>query len=291
MSEDRGDTMGNPLSTGDVVDGRFEVVHEIGRGGYAIVYRAKDLKKGRDVALKIMHPSGPDSDDIVERFKREVVLASQLEHANTVQVFQYGINDELYLAMELLEGHSLTEELNGREGIPVERAVAIGCAILASLSEAHALGIVHRDIKPENIFLAEDSWGRERVKVLDFGIAKLTGDAQREHNLPNLTMMGRAMGTPTYMSPEQAQARELTAASDIYAVGVLLYELIEGVPPFHGGDAMQVMLRHVNEPPPHLTVHGLTGSLLDQALQKAMQKDPEDRFADARGFLTALRAS
>lgn len=277
-----------PLKHKDVVADRYEIVEEIGRGGYAIVYRAKDRSVGRDVALKTIHPQAPQSSEVIERFKREAILASGLRHPNTVQVYDYGVEDTFYLAMELLEGHPLTDELNGRDGIGVSRAIAIGCAILASLSEAHDLGIVHRDIKPENIFLKTLPSGAQRVKVLDFGIAKLTGEAQRREQMPALTMMGRAMGTPTYMSPEQAQARPVTPLSDLYAVAVLLYELIDGVPPFHGDEPMQIMLQHVNEPPPPLTSPGLANSRINQVLQKALQKRPEDRFLDAREFLAAL---
>lgn len=278
-----------PLSSEDVVAQRYKILEEIGRGGYAIVYRATDLQTGQDIALKTIHPGAPQSQEVVERFKREAILASKLRHPNTVQVYDYGVEDTFYLAMELLEGHPLTEELNGHDGIDVDRAIAIGCAILASLSEAHTHGIVHRDIKPENIFLKRLPSGAQRVKVLDFGIAKLTGAAQRQQNMPALTMMGRAMGTPTYMSPEQAQAKPVTASSDLYAVAVLLYELIDGVPPFQGEDAMEVMLKHVNEPPPPLTRAGLSNSRINHTLLRALEKHPDDRFTDANAFLAALQ--
>lgn len=279
-----------PLSPHDLVADRYEIIEEIGRGGYAIVYRALDRETGQDIALKTIHPEAPQSAEVVERFKREAVLASKLRHPNTVQVYDYGVEEPFYLAMELLEGHPLTEELNGQDGIPLDRAISIGCAILASLSEAHAHGIVHRDIKPENIFLKRLPNGAQRVKVLDFGIAKLTGSAQRRQNMPALTMMGRAMGTPTYMSPEQAQAKPVTASSDLYAVAVLLYELIDGVPPFHGEEAMDIMLQHVNDPPPPLTRAGLSNSRINHTLQRALEKHPDDRYEDAERFLDALRA-
>lgn len=278
-----------PLSSDDVVAQRYRILEEIGRGGYAIVYRATDLQTGQDIALKTIHPDAPQSQEVIERFKREAILASKLRHPNTVQVYDYGVEGTFYLAMELLEGHPLTEELNGHDGIDVDRAVAIGCAILASLSEAHTHGIVHRDIKPENIFLKRLPSGSQRVKVLDFGIAKLTGAAQRQQNMPALTMMGRAMGTPTYMSPEQAQAKPVTASSDLYAVAVLLYELIDGVPPFQGEDAMEVMLKHVNDPPPPLARAGLSRSRINHTLLRALEKHPDDRFANASAFLAALQ--
>lgn len=288
MSDKPGLTGATPLSEGDIIASRFRVVEEIGRGGYAIVYRAVDTETGETLAIKTLRPLAPRPAEVVARFKREVALSSQLRHPNTVRVYDYGLESDLYLAMELLEGRTLAADLNGKQGVPLSRALAIGKAVLASLTEAHQLGIVHRDLKPENIFLMTNELGEGHVKVLDFGIAKLTRFEQRRQNAPALTMAGRAMGTPTYMSPEQARGMDLTPSSDIYSVGVLLYELIEGVAPFRGEHAMEVMLKHVNEPPPSLTVQNLTGSPVDLAIRKALSKDPHDRFHDAQAFLAAL---
>lgn len=288
MSEKSGLTGASPLNAGDEVDGRFKIIDEIGRGGYAVVYRAEDVRSGKIVALKTLRPSAPRPAEVVARFKREVALVSQLRHPNTVRVYEFGVEGDLYFAMEYLEGHPLANELDGKRGVPLPRALRIGQAVLASLTEAHQLGIVHRDLKPENVFLMRNARGEEHVKVLDFGIAKLTRFEQRRQNLPSLTMAGRAMGTPTYMSPEQARGMDLSAASDLYAVGVLLYELIEGVAPFRGDHAMEIMLKHVNEAPPSLTVGNLANTPVDLAIRKALSKEPHDRFADAHEFLAAL---
>lgn len=288
MSEKPGLTGATPLSAGDVVAGRFKVIDELGRGGYAIVYRAHDVLEGRVVALKTLRPLAPRPAEVVARFKREVALVSQLRHPNTVRVYDYGVEGDLYLAMELLEGHTLADELDGKSGVPIPRALRIVQAVLASLTEAHQLGIVHRDLKPENVFLMRNERGEEHVKVLDFGIAKLTRFEQRRQNMPSLTMAGRAMGTPTYMSPEQARGLDLTASSDLYAVGIFLYELIEGVAPFRGEHAMEIMLKHVNEPPPSLSVGRLRDTPIDLAIRKSLAKDPADRFHDAMEFLAAL---
>lgn len=288
MSEKPGLTGATPLSAGDVVAGRFKVIEELGRGGYAIVYRAHDILEGRIVALKTLRPLAPRPAEVVARFKREVALVSQLRHPNTVRVYDYGVEGDLYLAMELLEGHTLADELDGKNGVSIPRALRIVQAVLASLTEAHQLGIVHRDLKPENVFLMRNERGEETVKVLDFGIAKLTRFEQRRQNMPSLTMAGRAMGTPTYMSPEQARGLDLTASSDLYAVGILLYELLEGVAPFRGEHAMEIMLKHVNEPPPSLSVGRLRDTPIDLAIRKSLAKDPVDRFADALEFLAAL---
>lgn len=288
MNEKPGLTGATPLSEGDVVSGRFRVINELGRGGYAIVYRAQDMVTDSIVALKTLRPLAPRPAEVVARFKREVALVSQLRHPNTVRVFDYGVEGDLFLAMELLDGHTLADELDGRTGLPLPRALRIVQAVLASLTEAHQLGIVHRDLKPENVFLMRNARGEEHVKVLDFGIAKLTRFEQRRQNMPSLTMAGRAMGTPTYMSPEQARGLDLTASSDLYAVGVLLYELIAGVAPFRGEHAMEIMLKHVNEPAPSLTVARLANTPIDRAIRKVLAKEQEDRFRDAHEFLAAL---
>lgn len=288
MSDKPGLTGATPLSAGDVVSGRFRIIGELGRGGYAIVYRAEDTVTGDTIALKTLRPLAPRPAEVVARFKREVALVSQLRHPNTVRVYDYGVEGDLFLAMELLQGHTLAEELDGKRGVALPRALRIGQAVLASLTEAHQLGIVHRDLKPENVFLMRNARGEEVVKVLDFGIAKLTRFEQRRQNMPSLTMAGRAMGTPTYMSPEQARGMDLTASSDLYAVGILLYELIEGVAPFRGEHAMEIMLKHVNEPAPSLTVNNLANTPVDLAIRKSLAKEPHDRFRDAHEFLAAL---
>ena len=288
MSDQPGLTGATPLSPGDMVAGRYQILDELGRGGYAIVYRARDTVEPRVVALKTLRPIAPRPAEVVARFRREVALVSQLRHPNTVQVYEYGIEGDLYLAMELLEGRTLADELDGTHGLPLARAVRIAHAVLASLSEANQLGIVHRDLKPENIFLIQGEDGEEQVKVLDFGIAKLTRYEQSRQNMPSLTMQGRAMGTPTYMSPEQARGIDLAIESDIYAVGVLLFEMICGKPPFRGENAMEIMLQHVNDPPPPLSVARVRGTPLDLAIRKSLAKKPQDRFSDPHEFLAAM---
>jgi serine/threonine protein kinase len=288
MTDKPGLTGASPLSQGDVVANRYRVLEEIGRGGYAIVYRALDTKTGDVVALKTIRPIAPRPEEVRERFRREAELVSRLKHPNTVRVFDYGFETDFYLAMELLEGHPLSDLLDGENGISLERAVFIVTGVLESLTEAHRLGIVHRDLKPENVFLVQRMQGDtrlEHVKVLDFGIAKAVLD---DSNMPALTLKGRAMGTPAYMSPEQAKGARLTVHSDLYSVAVLLYEMICGVPPFNGDSAMTIMLKHVNEAPPQLTPARLRGTALDAAIQKALSKNPFDRFGSAEEFLTAI---
>ncbi|TVR04659.1 MAG: serine/threonine protein kinase [Deltaproteobacteria bacterium] len=281
-------TGANPVGPGDLVADRYELESELGRGGYAIVYRALDRETGERVAVKTIRPVAPRPQEVVARFRQEAQLVSRLTHPNTVRVFDFGFHPELYLAMELLQGCALSDILDGVNGLEPHRAVAIARGVLESLSEAHEQGIVHRDLKPENVFLVQHEDGTETVKVLDFGIAKVLGFSEEEMNQPSLTLQGRAMGTPTYMSPEQARGAALTTRSDIYAVAVLLYEMLCGVPPFQGKGPMDVMLQHVNADVPALTVPALRGTLIDRAVQKALAKKPEDRFANAWEFLAAL---
>lgn len=288
MSDQPGLTGASPLSAGDVLAGRYQVINELGRGGYAIVYEARDLYEDRIVALKTLRPIAPRPQEVVARFKREVELVSRLRHPNTVRVYDYGVEGDLYLAMELLRGVTLAEELDSHRKLPIRRSLAIAHGVLGSLSEAHGEEIVHRDLKPENIFLIHDSNGEEQVKVLDFGIAKLTRYEQERSRTPSLTMRGRAMGTPTYMSPEQARGAPLTVQSDVYAVGVLLYEMISGYAPYRGDNAMDIMLKHVNENLPPLGDPRLRGTPIDLAIRKALAKKPEDRFDDCRAFLSAI---
>lgn len=285
MLDKPGLTGASPLGPGDVVAKRYQVIEEIGRGGYAIVYKAHDRETGTVIALKTIRPIAPRPDEVRERFRREAELVSRLNHPNTVRVFDAGYDNEFYLAMEYLQGYALSEILDGVRGISPRRALAIATGVLESLTEAHAQGIVHRDLKPENVFLVQRPDGSELVKVLDFGIAKLIHDDEK---MPALTLKGRAMGTPTYMSPEQAKGGKVTAHSDIYSVAVLMYEMLCGVPPFQGETAMDIMLKHVNERPPGLTVSGLQESVIDRAVLKALTKAPDQRFRTAWEFLAAI---
>lgn len=274
------------FAAGDVVAERYELHAEIGRGGYAIVFRVHDRETGDEVALKTIRPVARPKEALA-RFKREAELISKLRHPNTVRVFDYGMEDDVYIAMELLRGHPLSDELDTRRRLPVARAIQICCEVLKSLAEAHELGIVHRDLKPENVFLVGNDDGTQAVKVLDFGIAKLTKDSS--HLDPQaLTLQGRAMGTPNYMSPEQAKGLDLTPHSDLYTMGVLLYEMIAGKPPFAGGTAMDIMLRHVNAPVPRLPDPKLRGTPIERTIRKAMNKDFSKRFKSASDMLAAL---
>jgi serine/threonine-protein kinase len=292
---------GDPF-LGTTVAGRFVVVGKLGAGSMGTVYRARQEAVGRDVAIKILRADRAFDAVSKARFSREARAMSLLSSPHTVTVFDFGeIPDprpdeltspeaSLYLAMELLEGEALGARLKRRGRLPVEESVRIARQALLSLAEAHDKGIIHRDLKPDNIFLARvptASFG-EMVKVLDFGIAKVRA-------LPSVdaleTQAGTVFGTPRYMSPEQAQGRELDARSDLYTLGVLLYQMLVGRPPFTDDDAVVVMARHIKTTPvapADAAPDAGIGAALSALVMRALAKDPDDRPPSAQTFIAML---
>jgi serine/threonine protein kinase len=280
---------------GRTLDGRFRIVSALARGGMGAVYRAEQLPLGRAVAIKILSLRHDEDQDpeFRKRFLLEASTAAKLTHPNTVRVFDYGqTEDGLYfIAMELLEGLTLKETIAKEGAIDAERAVDIAKQIGRSLREAHRLGIVHRDMKPGNVMLVSRG-GDETVKVLDFGLAKDTTPVDGE--VEDITQTGVFMGSPKYMSPEQIQGEKLDARSDIYSVGVMLYEMLSGRPPFVRDQPMQVLMDHIREPAPLVMApegreplpHALT-----LVTMRCLAKHREDRFADMDQFLLALKES
>jgi eukaryotic-like serine/threonine-protein kinase len=278
---------------GDLVGGRFRITRLVGSGGFGSVFQAMQENVGRDVALKFLAPSVAKDPVNIERFRREAFHVSQLRHPNTITLYDYGQTEDgnFYMVMELLEGTSLAETIQKEGAIERSRAAHIFIQILKSLTEAHQRGLVHRDLKPENIHLCEMFGEQDYVKVLDFGVAKLTmlegGDEEEK-----LTRAGRIFGTPMYMSPEQACAEPITTATDIYALGLLLFEMLTGLPPVTGRNRMDVIHKQIREEVPKLTPE-LKGTPLGDIIRKATHKRPEDRFRDApalsEAFYDALR--
>jgi eukaryotic-like serine/threonine-protein kinase len=295
---------GDPF-LGATVAGRFVVLGKLGAGSMGTVYRARQEVMGRDVAVKILRADRAFDATAKARFAREARAMSLLSSPHTVTVFDFGeIPDQspdelaprdasLYLAMELLEGESLGARLKRRGRLPVEEAARITREALLSLAEAHDKGIIHRDLKPDNLFLsrAPTAPTGEMVKVLDFGIAKL----RVEPNVDALeTQAGTVFGTPRYMSPEQAQGKDLDARSDLYTLGVLLYQMLVGRPPFVDDDAVVVMARHIKStavPPADAAPDAGIGSALSALVVRALAKDPDDRPRTARAFLAELEAA
>ena len=276
----------NERLVGKVFDGRYRVEALVGLGGMGAVYRAVQLSMNRPVALKILRPEFATNLDQVRRFQTEARAASKLDHPNTIRVHDFGQSEDghLYLVTELLEGESLAALMRRVGALAPGRAASIICQILKALSEAHAHGIVHRDLKPENIFLKRLHGEQDFVKVLDFGIAKVQGRRGK-----SLTTTGTVVGTPLYMSPEQAQGVEVGVASDIYAVGAVLYELLSGRPPFEGETAMAVMMAHIQSalaPLPLGDDPSLRG--LSDLVARCLEKSPSRRPASADALREAL---
>jgi tetratricopeptide (TPR) repeat protein len=267
----------NPLS--EALHGRYVIERELGRGGMARVYLARDLRHDRPVALKVLHPElahalGP------ERFLREIHTTARLDHPHIISVFDSGETAGLlWYTMPYVEGESLRERLRRDGQLPIEDALRIAREVADALSCAHEQGIIHRDIKPENILLA-----RGHARVADFGVAQ----ALQEAGADRLTETGLAMGTPAYMSPEQAQGGSVDGRSDLYALGCVLYEMLAGEPPYTGPRSQAVITKRLSEPIPHLSTVRAVPPWLEAAVTRALALSPADRFATAAEFTGAL---
>jgi serine/threonine-protein kinase len=283
-----------PLSTdpllGSVVGDRYRLLARIGEGGMSAVYRADHVYMRKTVAVKLLHPELSQMDEIAKRFTREAEACSRMAHPNIVQVTDFGrmSNGRLFLVMELIPGDSLAVPLVRKERIALERALDIGQQILRALDHAHGLGIVHRDLKPENVMLVPQPDRRDLVKLLDFGIAKVSNPSRSQ---PNLTQAGDVFGTPEYMSPEQAMGEPASPRSDLYACGLLLYQMIAGERPFDAPDPVEVLKMQILQdvrPLRAVAPDPLRPTSIDAAIERALQKDPANRFASAAEMAAAL---
>ena len=266
---------------------RYTLERELGRGGMATVWLARDLRHERRVALKLLHSELAGAIG-VERFVREVRLTARLSHPNVAPLLDSGIvqsgdgTSQPWFVMPFLEGESLRARLERERQLPIEEALRITGEVGAALQAAHEVGIVHRDIKPENVLLTAD-----RVWVVDFGIAKALADSEGER----LTSTGLAIGTPAYMSPEQCSAEPVDARSDQYSLASMLYEMLAGEPPFTGPTAQAITARRLTERArPLVAVRSTVSPAVERALLKALERVPADRFPDVAGFVAGLRA-
>ncbi|MBI2897710.1 MAG: protein kinase [Deltaproteobacteria bacterium] len=273
--------------------GRYAIQARLGEGGMGTVYRAEQWPLGRPVALKVIHRSLIQDAKVASRFLREAKIACALTNPHTVTIYDFGQAEDgtLYLAMELLVGESLQQRLTEKGRIAPELAAEVAAQVCRSLVEAHRKGIVHRDLKPDNIFLGTSDDGSLLVKVLDYGLARImTADDSRPSTL--LTQIGTIVGTPIYMSPEQARGKPLDQRTDLYSMGVVLYEMLTGVPPFQDEDAVLVLGKHIREPVPLMESIGAKVAppeALEILVHALLQKQPGDRPPDASHVYQALR--
>jgi serine/threonine protein kinase len=268
------------LHPGDQLD-HYRLENLVARSGMASIYRATDLKNGRPVAIKIPHPQVEADPLFYDRFKREEEIGKKLDHPGVMKVYADDDRSRVYMAMEWVEGKLLRQVLIEQKKLPIERAIRITLGICEALEYIHSKGVVHRDLKPENIMVDAN----DHVKLIDFGIAGSVG--MRRLTFAKLT---HAMGTPDYISPEQVKSKRGDARSDIYALGVMLYEMLTGEVPFHGPNAFAIMNdRLLNNPIPPRELNPDISPQLQEVIYRALERKPENRYASVREFAHDLR--
>ncbi len=270
---------------GTVLAGRYRVTKTLGSGGMGVVYRCEHVHMKKAVAVKVLHKHMTTMSEVVARFEREAVAAGRIEHPNVAGATDFGRLDDgsFYLALEYIEGKSLASLLDGGGALPALRTLVIARQIADGLAAAHAAGIIHRDLKPENVMLVERDGVPDYVKVLDFGIAKVPVE---EAEGQKLTQIGTIFGTPQYMSPEQGQGHPVDARADLYALGVMMYEMLAGSLPFVADDMVVLITRHITEDPPPLPpgIHREVRELVFELLEK----EPEKRIQTASELVARI---
>ena len=277
---------------GRLVNERFKITGLIARGGMGKVYKAEQAPLGRVCAVKVLNPnySGEHDPEFHKRFFLEASISSKLTHPNTVTIFDYGRTDDniYYMAMEFLEGRTLHRTLREEGPFTEERTTHIARQICRSLREAHSLGVIHRDLKPANVYLIEHGDEADFVKVLDFGLVKNIDETKGE----DLTQTGLFMGSPKYMAPEQIRGEHVDARTDIYALGIMMYEMVTGKVPFDRPNSVNILMAHVNERIPPLREMNPAvncGEAFEHAIYKCVEKNPDDRFKSMDELLAALK--
>jgi serine/threonine protein kinase len=275
-----------------VFEGKYRVDERLGGGGMGTVYRATHLLIDRPVAIKVLSQRFVGDSTAKQRFRREARAAGKMHHPNAVSVTDFGATADgyLYIVMELLEGRTLRDLLAREAPLDVARVVSIMLQTCAAVSAAHDVGLIHRDLKPANIFIEQRSNTPAIVKVLDFGVAKFAVEEQGDDDYQTLTQVGAIIGTPRYMSPEQCSGSGgVTPASDVYSLGIILYEMLSGVVPFNAETPLAIALRHVSEPPrPLREIVPDVPEKLEAIAHQALAKRPGDRFADANELRRAI---
>jgi serine/threonine protein kinase len=284
------------LQPGMIIRNKYEILDQIGIGGMGVVYRGRHLTFNEMCAIKVVNEGVAGDSNFLQRFQTEAVVTRKLRHPNAVRVddFDYTDDGRPFIVMELVEGKSIGEVLLEQGPFAVPRALRIVTQAARALGVAHQLGVVHRDIKPGNILLTKDEQGQETAKVLDFGIAKLREAAGGDGKSSGMTMTGMLVGTPLYMSPEQFMGKkggEIDGRTDIYSLGVVLYQMVTGQAPFDGDTLYSLMIQHMegNVKPPHERVPELhLPEALSQVILKAIDKSRDERFQTAEEFIAAM---
>ncbi len=270
----------NPIRPGDQLD-HYRIDSLVARSGMASIFRATDLSNDRQVAIKVPHPEVESDPVFFERFHREEQIGARLDHPCVIKIFADGDRSRVYIVMEWVDGRLLRQILNEERKLPPDRAVRIATGICEALDYIHRHGVVHRDLKPENIMVGPD----DRIKLIDFGIASNSG-ARRI----TFSKLSQTMGTPDYISPEQVKAKRGDARSDIYALGVMLYEMVTGKVPFTGSNPFLIMNdRLLNNPIPPREVDPGISTQLQEIIYRALERDPKNRYSSAREFAWDLQ--
>jgi eukaryotic-like serine/threonine-protein kinase len=268
------------LHPGDQLD-HYRIDGVAARSGMASIFRATDLLTGRQVAIKVPHPEMESDPVFFERFHREQEIGAKLDHPGVMKVFTDGDRSQVYMVMEWVEGRLLRKILNEQHKLPLERAVRIALGICEALDYIHSHGVVHRDLKPENIMVDTE----DRIKLIDFGIAANVGSRRI-----TFAKLSQTMGTPDYISPEQVRGKRGDARSDLYALGVMLYEMLTGKVPFSGPNAFVIMNeRLLNNPVPPREIDPEISPQLQEIIYRALEREPKNRYASAREFAHDLR--
>jgi len=287
---------GQPLQAlesliGKLLDGRYRIESLLGSGGMGVVYRATHIHLDTQVAVKILNPELVANQSAIERFRREARAAGRINHPNAIQVTDFGVTAEkiVYLVMEIVCGPSLREVIQQERAIDYRRAVSLMDQVCAAVEAAHQSGVIHRDLKPDNI-LIQRLGSAEKVKVLDFGIAKLREQTPSAASNFTLTEKGTIIGTPQYMSPEQCRGEELDNHSDIYSLGIILYEMLSGRIPFDGGTPYEIIAKHLKDAPrPVREMLPAVPESIERVVMRAIEKEPPLRQSSATELSTELR--
>jgi serine/threonine-protein kinase len=286
---------GDEVYIGQTLNNRFKIESKIGEGGFGAVYRGVQLATGRKVALKLLHPEMTKDENLVARFRREGMVLCNLRDAHTITTYDFDQTPDgtLYIAMELLEGKSLHQIFHEQAPLEWKRMFKILTEMCSSLAEAHSQGIVHRDLKPENVYLESRPGNPEFVKILDFGIAKVMRGDSIDPQSPQLTATGQTLGTLEYMSPEQLMGKALDGRSDVYALGVVAYEMITGRLPFPDAKGpaglITAQLKQTPQPPSVANPKAALPPNVDRVILKALEKDKNNRYPDVTAMAAALQ--